>query len=244
MEENQNTTINVIAPYGGFANHVGWLIWDNSSFDSVLKSNYVSKTEYNIIKGNSWPEYEEINLVNIPKFVYNEMCSFGVFDYKINNTLEFILKNVYHDKRSWHNWLYTEWAFRTRLKNIEIFHSLDKISNKELNLICCIDADLAYKNYIKINSSFNNRGLEYFFNQINEFNENATALKNQKNVLVIDNSNLLKNPLDYNYYDKIVSFLNLENDYRNANIIHNAWLTCQERAEQEFLNQIQQLYSR
>lgn len=235
---------NIIAPLGGYGNHVAWLIWSNSSFKPVIKSAHIDETRYNSIKGSSWPEYKKINLVDDSNEYYNEMCSLGVFDDNINNPVEFILQNVYHDKRSWHNWLRIEWKHRTRLRDIEISHKIDDISDENLNLLCCIDSDLAYRNYIKINSSFNSSGLESFFNDIKKFNENANNLKKQKNILVVDNSDLFKKSLNHDYYNKIISFLNLNNDYETANIIHNAWISCQERSEQEFLNQIQQLYSR
>ena len=236
--------INIIAPIGGFGNHVAWLIWSNLSIESVIKSVHINETVYNSIKGSLWPEYKKINLVDNTNDYYNEMCRLGVFDYKVNNPAEFILQNVYHRKRSWHNWLQIEWKLRTQLKDIDISHNIDMISDEKLNLLCCIDPDLAYRNYIKVNSSFNNQGLESFFNDIEKFNKNANNLKEQKNILVVDNSDLFKKSLDYDYYNKIISFLNLNNDYETANIIHNAWITCQERSEQEFLNQIQQLYSR
>lgn len=151
--------------------------------------------------------------------------------------VDFILQSVYHGKRTWHNWLIYEWKYRLHLDDIRIGHDIEHY-NLEKQILCTIDPEVAYKNYVKFNSSLNKVGKEYFLENVQNTNN---KLKNHPG-LILDNSNLLENNLDKDFYYKICNYLDLEDKYNQANQIHKSWYVCQKRSEWDFLQEVTELY--
>ena len=228
----------VSAPVGGFANHTMWLLWIHNRFSNIIrpaKLNEQRKNLYNIIKGSDWPDLE--NLADITNSeIISELQDLGYLEIVVENKVKFILDKVYHRERTWHNWLQTEHHFRERLTGLQMTHN----ANSNCSLLCKIDPDISYKNYIKINSSMNNQGIEIFYKVIDEFNAIADTFNDRS--LVVNNSILFQETLDINYYNKLVQYFDLDYQYEKAQQIHNAWYTAQIRSQQEFLKEVRRLY--
>ena len=157
---------------------------------------------------------------------------------KIDQTKEeFIRKSVYNEKRTWHNWLKYEWTYRMHLDGIRIGHNVEDY-NLQKKILCTVDPDIAYKNYLKFNSSLNNVGKEWFLKEVQDINNQF----NDHLGLVLDNSSLLQDTLDKNIYYKICDYLELEDKYNQANRIHKSWYVCQKRSEWDFLQEVTDLY--
>jgi hypothetical protein len=236
--------IYINSPTGGFGNHLAWLIWSNSEFSSILLKNNINENHYNKIKGVSWPNYKDLSLCNIEsESLLLEFQSYGLIDNLIKNPVDFLINNVYNN-RSWHDWLKKEWEFRNRLKNIVVGHTHKiKINPDHFYIFGKASADTCYKHYLKINSSFNNNGIDEFLNDANIFNQNVDDYKNLNNVLIVNNDLLLSDILNNDYYEKIIKFLNLNNDYNNANTLHKKWNFLVKHSEIEFVKEVNRLYA-
>lgn len=233
MDENLKVSnldkIFISSPMGGFVNHVGWLIFSNSKFDSTLIRRKITKEHYNFIKGSSWPAWEKLedqNYINehVDKLIIKELSEFQLIDKKINNKISFILDNVYCNKRNLSNWLTYEFKYREFLKNITIGHFTNNVANC-YNIFCYIDPDVAYKYY----SIMLDRTLDQdkFFKEIKEYNVLVKEkINREENILVLNNNLLNKEILDHDYYNQLINFLNLNDDYEQAKIVHKAWMSC------------------
>jgi hypothetical protein len=236
--------IYINSPIGGFGNHLAWLVWTNSKFSSGLLKRNIIENHYDEIKGVSWPDYKDLSLCDLKSdSLLSEFQSLGLVDTLVKDPIDFVFKNVYNN-RSWHNWLKKEWEFRDRLKNIVIGHTHKiKIEPEYWYIFGKASPDTCYKHYLKINSSFNNTGINGFLDDVNIFNQNVDSYKNLDNVLAIDNDLLLSDVLDVDYYKKIITFLNLNNDYDNANLLHQQWRELIKNSDSDFVNEVNRLYA-
>jgi hypothetical protein len=205
--------INIIAPIGGYGNHVRWLV----SLDPTFTLNLTP------------PSLENFVLTNVEE--------------KIN----FIQDRIYFPERSWHNWLEVEWRYREGMHNsIPFGHSYVELRNTEPTLILTIEPELAYRSYLKFNSNLNNRSRDRFFRDIVEENTNNIQFAHSDstvNYTTVLSSDILFQPmLDKEFYNKLISFFGLQDQYEQANHIHQLWYCCHRQAEQEFVHDIAQVY--
>ena len=119
----------------------------------------------------------------------------------------------------------------------------DRIGGRNREIVVLIASpDVCYKNYLKFNSSLNDDGLPRWRKFIDVHNKTYTDLPKKDNTLVL-NSECLYNPvLDYKFYDQLVKFLNIDNLYDHAKIIHKMWYDCQINAEKEFVEEATRIY--
>ena len=108
----------------------------------------------------------------------------------------------------------------------------------EYEVLCTIDPDMAYRNYLKVNSSLNNVGMELFEDQIKKFNQ----LSHKSTNLVLDNTVLLKPELDQSYYKQLLDYFKLADRYQEAQTIHSAWYRAQMRSAKDFLQEVKRIY--
>jgi len=224
----------VSAPVGGFANHTTWLLWIHPEFKSYIQKKPFSEEEFNSVAGQDWPDIKNLDSVTNPEF-RKELEDIRYIDIHPANHVKWLLDNIYTEDRTWHNWLSIEWNFRDYLYNFKIEHT----AKMEYTVLCTIDYEVAYKNYLKINSSFNNCGLDEFNKEIQKFNDRA---KNSNN-LVVDNTVLFDQELNYDYYNQLTDYFNLENRYNEAQVVHDAWYKAQIRSATDFKKEVKRLYN-
>ena len=223
----------VSAPIGGFANHTTWLLWIHPEFKSYILKKFYTQEQYDNMRGEDWPSINNLDNITDPN-VKSDLENFQYIDVYPTDPVQYILDKVYTEDRTWHNWLSREWWYRESLYNFEIEHTAEM----HYTVLCTIDPEVAYKNYLKINSSFNNVGLDDFFKEIKEFNNRSTNSKN----LVIDNTVLFSPKLDVDYYKQLTEYFKLEDRYEQAQIVHDAWYRAQIRSETEFKAEVNRVY--
>jgi len=254
-----NTNSVICAPTGGFANHIRWLMLiDKKYVFNYNEPKIWNKKIYNQLKDKSWPPYEEYK--NLPHNIKTEcgtllkeemlgtLLKEEMLTVEINNVLtttKFIMKNVYPYSRTWYNWLYKEWEYRDILNNlIFLTHDIKQtISSKNKYIIGIIDPELAYKCYVKLNSNNNNQLKQELIDYINWHNSYALQHCDEKYGIVIDSGKLFTPTLSREIYHQCINFLHLDNNYDNANKIHQRWYTLHKNAEQKIISDLTQMYN-
>jgi len=223
----------VSAPIGGFANHTTWLLWIHPEFKSYIIKKSFTQQQYDNVRGPDWPDINELDNITDPE-IKSDIERFRYIDVYPKDHVQYILDNIYTEDRTWHNWLAIEWQYRTHIANFQIEHTAEL----HHTVLCTIDPDVAYKNYLKINSNLAHRGLKFFIKEIEDYNTKAMNSKN----LVIDNTVLFSPKLDIDYYKQLTEYFKLEDRYEQAQIIHDAWYRAQIRSEAEFIVEVNRVY--
>jgi len=233
-------SIIVSAPIGGFANHTTWLLWIHPEFKSGIQKKPFTQEDFDINCGEEWPDINDLESVTDPN-IKEELENLRYIDIFPEDPVQYILDNVYTEDRSWYNWLSKEWKYRMDLHNFKITHNfkIDSIAHTDHTVLCTVDPEVAYKNYLKINSGLNGAsGPGGFKKMIKEYNDEALNSTN----LVIDNTALWKSELDPNYYEKLAEYFSLDDLYDQAQVIHDAWYRIQIRSETDFLKEVERIY--
>jgi hypothetical protein len=208
----------VVAPIGGFGNHLRWLMLLDKQFSLMDIARH------------------QKNIRNIDV---------------LENKVEFIKINIYPVTRSWHNWLKHEWGFRVQLENqisfshYEVTEDFATISESDRKTIALVtDPDLAYRGYVKFNTSTNGRGMAGFKHEVISFNRKVTELaKTNKNIRLLDGAKLFQDTLDQNLYNSAAEWFQAGNNYTQANDIHQIWYSLHKKAEKEILEHFQDIYN-
>lgn len=205
--------INIVGPGCVFINHVRWLILLDNKFSIPTPIVTLTKLEH-----------------------------------KIN----FIFDKVYHTSRTWHNWLPIEYKYRFLIdKNspVQCVETPDtnKILPTDKIIVCKNDPKIAWRLYLKFchNSAFNLGVSDYnqYKSRLNrQFKKHDDFLQKHESLLTLDNSILWQNHLDKKFYQKIVDFLQLENNYESANSIHKAWYQLHRSSEKQFLSYLNEIF--
>lgn len=162
--------------------------------------------------------------------------------FKCRDQIDFIKNNIYHAKRTWHNWLIIEWRFREILnKYAFLTHNFDDIDNPLKTVILTIDPNLAYKSYLKFNNNLNNTTVEDFLKFAKLENEKHTSLASEK-IKVLSSDILFNETLDRTFYNELVEFLDSNNLYDQACEIHQLWYQAHKRAEREIVEHFTLFY--
>lgn len=233
----------IYTPIGGFMNHIRWLclLDDSYKFISLNKDSYIS------FKGADWPELQEVledPVSAIKSQFFNEiinLCDGIPFYCPIDQKINFILENVYTKDRTWHNWLIYEWKYRVAL-NYQLFaeHNYTKNENIDRQLICTCDPELSYKSYLKFNINLNNTTKESFLEMQNRYSNGLHLLK--KPYKILDSTILFQKSLDRSFYNEMIEWFKLEDNYDAAQIIHSAWYDGHKRAEKEIVEDLKKIY--
>jgi len=235
----------ILAPTGGFGNHLRWLclLDDKFKFRFIAnKKNWNWNLEkYNSIKDPTWPEFDSTDISHYPLTVQQEIRDilnvFNVDFTDLENKIEFINKEVYAPTRSWHNWLNIEWKFREVIDQYIWFSHNDYIDNFDKKIILNISPDLAYRSYVKLNSNLNNLS-EEIFKKFGCSNIESSSSSD----LVLNGDILFQPTLDQKLYRQVIDYFDLDDHYDLANTIHNTWYTLHKKAERDIVLDLAKLY--
>lgn len=227
----------ILAPGGAGGNHIRWLLLLDSrfQFDFYEQSERVQKALNYFIDAK---EYKLLS--NLP-----------------NDKAKNIAALVYSKKRTWHNWLAIEWYYRNAINNVIFFDhgnegGWEKISNpidSYKALLCAIDPDLSYKNYVKWNSNLSNVPIHQYKKEIeNNFSAKAYSdrlykLDRLAPCMIVDVSKLFQETLDKNFYQSIINFFQLEDHYNLAAELHSLWYNLNISAEKEMIQDLTKTFN-
>lgn len=242
----------IIAPLGAFGNHIRWLILLDPKFNFLYK---LSEQNYNNMAGPNWPTYSNYLINNwsgIDTIIKNEVIEStnDINFITIDDKLNFINSRVYYPTRSWTNWLKTEWTYREDLNQIIQFsHQRTDLTTEKI-LIFNIDPELAFKYYFK----FNNKVAVECYSKFSEDHNDPTLYiqcshrvirpaEINSNLKVLDADILYQPQLDYNLYQNIINWFDLEDLYFYANQIHQTWWQLHQTATADFVKYVNTIYS-
>jgi len=200
----------IIAPPGGFMNHMRWLMWltiDQPFYHhSVI---YPEEDVYLLAHRDGWPDtLKEFN--NLP---YEDLPSDAIINPK--NKVEFISKEVYPSERNKQNWLEYEWKFRNKIEIFcKVMHSIDEINKNEKTIVMRVSAITANNHYMDMNTdhqAYTSKSMEKFYNNI------------MPTWLEISSEKLLNEVLDEELYNTATEYFNIDNNYKDAKIVHKLW---------------------
>ena len=244
-----NIKFNVVGPTGGFINHIRWLILLDPMFSFNLHTDNLEK--YNEIKGTNWPSYQDYvdkNLTQVPDSAKNEMYDMDSYLLEFDNMetkLNSITHKIYPESRTWHNWLIFEWRYRHRLGDFVGVcngREIDKISPTDTkHMLITIEPELAYRCYLKFNSSLNLGTADWFKQDVKDHIKKYQNLNLQYSKIIASDI-LYSSVLDKNFYNELIRWFDLEDNYNQASYVHQLWFKAHLRAEKEFVNDIREIY--
>ena len=207
--------------------------------------------EYDILKGSDWPSYKNYvvnDLTGVPEFVKEEFITIDACMLEFTTTekkLSSLKYKIYPESRTWHNWLIIEWQFRDRLhEHVGAMHNMDHSDDHSKNLLLTMEPDLAHRLYLKFNSNLNNtpadRWKEIVAYENKKINRMARANPQQYKILATDE--LYQPILDRNFYNELIQWFDLTDNYELASYAHQLWYAGHQRAEKEFVTDIHQFY--
>ena len=158
-----------------------------------------------------------------------------------NTKLEFIIKQVYNQERTWNNWLWLEGQWRRELEKLVPFAHNIRSKSQMKRVILLSDPETAYRSYIKFSSNLDVATKETFLSYCILYNENVATLSNNRDI-VTTSSELFQEELDQDWYSSLVSKLNLTNEYEHANKLHRHWYQLHKKAERDMLADLTQLF--
>ena len=246
---SNSTKYMISAPIGGFGNHLRWLALLDKKFTLLGRFPVGwNKRLYDIIKGESWPnkfvEYDQL-----PQFIRDECEKENHFHLKyatfelngsIDNRLKYMLAHPYATDRTWYNWLETEWKYRRIISErlIDFSHEIDQVVLANHKIAVTISPELAYRAYIKFNSTMNDTNKFHFLRIITRFNN-----KDMYDINVINGDALFAEVLDKNVYNQLIAAFNLDDNYVHACILHKRWYNLHKKAEAAIVRDMARLYN-
>lgn len=243
----ESRKLRIIAPYGGFGNHVRWLTLLDPSFKFSYK---IREENYKLMAGPSWPTYQDYfshNWAGVDADIKKEIieCTKNeTIDFiTIQDKMQFIKNYIYHQHRTWSNWLKIEWAYR---KDLDLILKTDHNYEKDLfvnlkTLVLTIDPDMALKHLLKFNSHLN------FTNPL-DFKEKLIQMMKNNSCVTGDvkfmSATILYQPqLNYKFYQELINWFELSDYYDYANEIHQIWFQLNQKATNDFVNYVNNIYS-
>lgn len=247
--EKKNPKFNISGPIGSFVNHVRWLMLIDPLF--IFNILRFDKQKYNILKGPSWPSYKKYvinDLTGVPESVKEEFNTLDAYILEFNTPekkLSSLKYKIYPESRTWHNWLITEWKFRNQLNDhIGVTHNMDHSNDYSKNLLLTIEPDLAHRCYLKFNSNLNSTSVDIWKQRITNENTkiNNMARANPQQYKILATDVLYQPSLDRNFYNELIQWFDLTDNYEQASYAHQLWHAAHARAEKEFVNDIRKFY--
>ena len=238
----------IIAPAGGFGNHIRWLVLLDPRF-KVLYS-IVDEGLYETFKGADWPSYNDyvtFEYINIPDAILTEIkektSPFDINFDTVSEKVDFILNYVYPPHRSYRNWLKFEGTYRRFFDQLISFDHTITNKNVDKVILVSIDPELAFKNFFKFHPLMPRSKKEFIELIIRDTEENLAYIQNHNiSYINIDSSVLLAEELNYEFYKKIIEFFNLTDNYTHAAKIHAVWYQLHKNAEQDLVRDVLNLY--
>jgi len=166
--------------------------------------------------------------------------SFDLSTVTDKHTQEYLLKDVYTDFRSWHNWMQIEHQFRAPLDPFITVqhpdHSVDDRWRVEPTVFTMVDPETCYHHYLKFNSNLNNLTKRYFKEmtqrQIDHWRSIADT---HDNVTTLSVDALFQGELDASWLEQLNTAFGLHIDYQSASLVHAKWQKLNRRAERDLV---------
>ena len=222
VKSSSTTRYGICAPIGGFGNHVRWL----ALLDPCFQFEATPLAE---------PRFKNVlDLLRHIKFL------------DADSKLESFRTQIYSATRSWDNWLWIEYLYREDLDQVLVFdHRKDHIEDVTKNLVLTVDPELALQCYFKLNSNLNHCTPEMFKEQSLWFTRNA--VRNSPNYIenkIMSVDCLYQSTLDRTFYNNMIEWFGLSDCYDLANQVHELWFYSHQRAEQQFVQYTNNLYTK
>ena len=244
-----NSNFNISGPIGSFVNHVRWLML----LDPLFSINLIqfNQEKYNSLKGPDWPSYENYvnkQLAGVSEEIKKKFDKMGAYLLEfdtVDNKIRVLKDKIYSESRTWHNWLIVEWTFRERLHKFEgVGHGMKHKKTSAKNLLLTIDPGLAHRCYLKFNSNLNNWSVDCFKKKIAEEVEEykKMAQLDPTHYRTIASDVLYQPTLDRTFYNELIDWFNLTDNYEIASLVHQLWYAAHQRAEKEFVTDIREFY--
>jgi len=200
----------IIGPFGGFMNHMRWLMW--LTIDKPIyhhSSMYPEEDIYLLAHRDGWPDtLEEFNNLS-----YVDLPALAVLNPK--NKVEFISKEVYPIERNKKNWLEYEWKFRNKIEIFcKVIHSIDESNKNEKTIVMRVDARTANNHYRDMNPTAVSHTQELIEKGYNNIMSEWLEIKAEK---------LLQDVLDKELYSNAIEYFGLDANYEDAKIVHKLW---------------------
>jgi hypothetical protein len=258
----------IIAPLGGFSNHLRWLLMLDSKYSFKFDIDVTGEEIlYTDLRGASWPNFKEWNELDPNKLDQKILIEISDrFDIEklktiasttrnnnktmslIEDKISFIADNVYGKDRSWQNWIYYEFQYRIQLiESIALEHpgTFDSDIHRQFDKIIAVTTDptLAMHSYIKFNSNMGLTPIDDFIMASEINNQEMIKYAGQhENILLVNSDSLWQPSLDKNLYNTIIKWFDLTDNYKYANKIHNIWFNLHKKAEKEIVTYFHNLY--
>lgn len=164
----------------------------------------------------------------------------------LEEKVKFISNEIYGEKRTWNEWLYQEWRFRTQADtSIRFTHDMNQVnvSDKSKTIGIVADPQLAYKLFVKFCPNLHDNPVEDFIELTKSKNQLIIDASFDSNVLTLSLDDLYQPTLDYNLYQSVINFFELSDNYEVAKEIHKRWYYKQLRAENEVIDRLKEAFS-
>lgn len=166
------------------------------------------------------------------KFIFKRLKS-------VQEKIDFIKDRIYPPERTWYNWLSFEYEFRIQLNGIltvgHFLKELSKIENSKTLVLYYSNLNEVFNQYYYINVNLNSQTMDQFKSYIKDSN-NQCQQATQKNAQSLLADPILNDELDYNFYKQVVDFFELDDQYREAKIVHSLYKDARARAFRDFYN--------
>jgi hypothetical protein len=110
--------------------------------------------------------------------------------------------------------------------------------------VLTVDPDLALQSYFKLNSNLNHCTPESFKQQTIQFNNRANHSSAQLQNKIMSVNSLYQPTLDREFYNSMIEWFGLSDCYDLANQVHGLWFDAHQRAEQQFVEHVNNFYKR
>jgi hypothetical protein len=108
--------------------------------------------------------------------------------------------------------------------------------------MCTVSPELALRCYLKVNSSLNNVTIPSFIEAHKKDNRAIVEYAKLNNRLLLNADILYTEVLDRDFYASMIDYLGFDDNYESAAVIHARWYQLHQKAEQEFVDYVTNLY--
>ena len=212
----------VCAINGGFSNHVRWLMLLSNEYNGQIN------TKGFVIRNSAYP-----------------IDTLG--------KVEFIKKFIYPDNRNFYNWIRYELMLKDQLETIIMvaqvmgkhknpFYNVDKtILLRSSGEFCTEKFMKLHPHYVlelKQENKFDGLNSVIGFLDGMDSNNGSFIPKEGHKILTCYSETLYNELLDKEFYENMVNFFNISNEYEHAKDIHRTWYKCHIRARKECIDWI------
>lgn len=196
----------IAASLGIFKNHMRWLLLLSNHYNGIL---------------------------NEPNFLLDGR----IFPKNPNEKLDFIKEIVYPSTRTATNWLDFEWSYRQKLDNIMFIEHCIEVVKKNVNtmgphkiLAMTATPKQCMFGYMKFDPYLHKRSPIEFLVKMTKEQQTMKRYKAEENeeVILVDAFQLYNETLNEEFYNTIVNFFMIDNQYDTAKKLHSVWFNLQE----------------